>query len=105
MVGHTGVYEAGIKAVECVDEQIGRILDKSKQKDYSIVLTSDHGNVELMRDKNGKALTNHTTFDVYCFVVDDEVKELKNGKLCNIAPTVLKLMGLEIPKEMEEPLF
>ncbi len=105
MVGHTGVYEAGIKAVEAVDNEIGRILEKSKEKEYSIVLTSDHGNVEMMKDKNGNILTNHTTLDVFCFVVDKDVKKIKNGGLSNIAPTVLKLMGLQIPKEMDEPLF
>ncbi len=105
MVGHTGVYEAGIKAVEAVDNEIGRILEKSKEKEYSIVLTSDHGNVEMMKDKNDNVLTNHTTLDVFCFVVDKDVKKIKNGGLSNIAPTVLKLMGLDIPKEMDEPLF
>ena len=105
MVGHTGVYEAGIKAVEAVDNEIGRILEKSKQKGYSIVLTSDHGNVEMMKDESGNVLTNHTTFDVFCFVIDKDVKKIKNGGLSNIAPTVLKLMGLDIPKEMDKPLF
>lgn len=105
MVGHTGVYEAGIKAVEAVDNEIGRILKKSQEKDYSIVLTSDHGNVEMMKDENGNTLTNHTTLDVFCFVVDKDVKKIKNGGLSNIAPTVLKLMGLPKPKEMDEALF
>ena len=105
MVGLTGVYEAGIKAVEAVDEQIGLILDKAKSKDYSIVLVSDHGNVEEMKDKEGKTLTNHTIYDVFCFIVDKDVKKVKNGGLNNIAPTVLKLMGLEIPKEMDEALI
>lgn len=104
MVGHTGVYEAGIKAVEAVDEQLGKILAKSKQKNYSIVLTSDHGNCEMMKDVNGNTLTNHTVGDVYCFVIDKDTKEIKNGGLNNIAPTILKLMGLNIPKEMDEPL-
>ncbi|QOG13236.1 2,3-bisphosphoglycerate-independent phosphoglycerate mutase [Arcobacter sp. FWKO B] len=104
MVGHTGVYEAGIKAVEAVDEQIGKILNLGKEKGYSFVITSDHGNCEMMRDDNGETLTNHTVGDVYCFVVDENVKEIKNGGLNNIAPTVLKLMNLEIPKEMDEPL-
>jgi len=105
MVGHTGIYEAGIKAVEAVDNEIGRILDKSKEKDYSIVLTSDHGNVEMMKDEKGNILTNHTTLDVFCFVIDKDVKKIKNGGLSNIAPTVLKLMGLKKPQEMDEALF
>jgi 2,3-bisphosphoglycerate-independent phosphoglycerate mutase len=58
----------------------------------------------MMRDSDGNTLTNHTVGDVYCFIVDDNVKSIKNGGLNNIAPTVLKLMGLNIPKEMDEPL-
>ena len=105
MVGHTGIYEAGIKAVETVDNEIGQILEKAKEKGYSIILTSDHGNCEQMKDKSGKTLTNHTVGDVYCFVVDENVKEVKQGSLNNIAPTVLKLMNLDIPEEMDEALI
>ncbi len=105
MVGHTGNFQAAIKAVEAVDKELGLILKKAKEKNYSLVITSDHGNCEQMRDNDGNILTNHTTFDVFCFVVDDKVKNIKNGGLNNIAPTVLKLMGLKIPKEMDEALF
>jgi 2,3-bisphosphoglycerate-independent phosphoglycerate mutase len=58
-----------------------------------------------MRDENGEVLTNHTVGDVFCFVINDEVKTLKDGGLNNIAPTILKMMNLEIPKEMDGPLF
>ena len=105
MVGHTGVYEAAIKAVEAVDYELGLILEEAKKENYNIVLTSDHGNCEMMKDENGNTLTNHTVGDVYCFVIAPNVKEVKNGSLNNIAPTVLKLMGLDIPKEMDEPLI
>ncbi|MDX4059751.1 2,3-bisphosphoglycerate-independent phosphoglycerate mutase [Aliarcobacter skirrowii] len=105
MVGHTGVYEAAIKAVEAVDYELGLILEEAKNSNYNIVLTSDHGNCEMMRDENGNTLTNHTVGDVYCFVIAPNVKEVKTGSLNNIAPTVLKLMGLDIPKEMDEPLI
>ncbi|MDD3025542.1 MAG: 2,3-bisphosphoglycerate-independent phosphoglycerate mutase [Aliarcobacter skirrowii] len=105
MVGHTGVYEAAIKAVEAVDYELGLILEEAKKENYNIVLTSDHGNCEMMRDENGNTLTNHTVGDVYCFVIAPNVKEVKTGSLNNIAPTVLKLMGLDIPKEMDEPLI
>jgi len=105
MVGHTGVYEAGIKAVEVVDKELGMIIKKAKQKDYNLVLTSDHGNCEMMKDDSGKVLTNHTVGDVYCFILSDKVTEVKEGSLNNIAPTVLKLMELQIPKEMDEALF
>lgn len=105
MVGHTGVYDAGIKAVEAVDKELGIIIDKAKNNGYNIVLTSDHGNCEMMKDENGKTLTNHTVGDVYCFVIAAGVTKVKEGALNNIAPTVLKLMGIEIPKEMDEPLI
>lgn len=105
MVGHTGVYEAAIKAVEAVDYELGLILEEAKKEDYNIVLTSDHGNCEMMRDENGNTLTNHTVGDVYCFVIAPNVKKVKEGSLNNIAPTVLKLMQLPIPKEMDEPLI
>ncbi|QKF59908.1 2,3-bisphosphoglycerate-independent phosphoglycerate mutase [Aliarcobacter lanthieri] len=105
MVGHTGVFEAAVKAVESVDKEIGLILDVAKQEDYNIILTSDHGNCEMMRDDEGNILTNHTVGDVYCFVMAKNVTKVKNGSLNNIAPTVLKLMNLDIPKEMDEPLI
>ena len=105
MVGHTGVYEAAIKAVEAVDYELGLILEEAKKENYNIVLTSDHGNCEMMRDENGNTLTNHTVGDVYCFVISPNITKVKEGSLNNIAPTVLKLMGLDIPKEMDEPLI
>ena len=105
MVGHTGVYEAAIKAVEAVDYELGLILEEAKKENYNIVLTSDHGNCEMMRDENGNTLTNHTVGDVYCFVIAPNVTKVKEGSLNNIAPTVLKLMQLPIPKEMDEPLI
>jgi 2,3-bisphosphoglycerate-independent phosphoglycerate mutase len=105
MVGHTGVYEAGIKAVEAVDRELGLILEKAKEKGYSVLITSDHGNCEMMQDEDGNTLTNHTVGDVFCFVIAPNVTKIQDGGLNNIAPTVLKLMGLEIPKEMDEPLI
>ena len=105
MVGHTGVYEAAIKAVEAVDYELGLILEEAKKENYNIVLTSDHGNCEMMKDENGNTLTNHTVGDVYCFVIAPNITKVKEGSLNNIAPTVLKLMGLDIPEEMDEPLI
>jgi 2,3-bisphosphoglycerate-independent phosphoglycerate mutase len=105
MVGHTGNFEAAIKAVEAVDTQLGRILDKAKEKDYSVVITSDHGNCEEMRDANGNVLTNHTVGKVWCFVDAKGVKKVEAGALNNIAPTVLKLMEIEIPQEMDHALI
>jgi 2,3-bisphosphoglycerate-independent phosphoglycerate mutase len=105
MVGHTGVFDAAVKAVEAVDYELGLILDIAKELNYNVILTSDHGNCEMMKDVDGNTLTNHTVGDVYCFVIAQNVDVVKSGSLNNIAPTVLKLMNLEIPKEMDEPLI
>jgi len=105
MVGHTGNYDAAIKGVEAVDEQLGRIVDAVQRNGYAMVLTSDHGNCEEMRDDAGNILTNHTVGKVWCFVMDDSVTHVHPGALNNVAPTVLKLMGLEIPAEMDAPLI
>lgn len=104
MVGHTGSLEAAIHAVQAVDAELGRLFEKAKEVGYSIVLTSDHGNCEQMFDAQGSKLTNHTTFEVYGFVMDKRVQNVQKGGLNNIAPTVLKLMGLAIPSEMDQPL-
>lgn len=105
MVGHTGNFEAATKAVEAVDGELGRIIEAAKRNDYAMVLTSDHGNCEEMRDDAGNTLTNHTVGKVWCFVMADGVKEVHPGALNNIAPTVLKLMGIEKPAEMDSPLI
>lgn len=105
MVGHTGNFNAAIKAVEAVDTELGKIYQKCKEKNYALVLTSDHGNCEKMRDEAGNILPNHTVGEVWCFIAAPSVKELRDGSLDNIAPTVLKLLGLPIPKEMSQPLF
>ncbi len=105
MVGHTGDFEAAKKAVTTVDAELGKILQKAKEKDYAVVLTSDHGNCEEMRDDEGHMLTNHTVGKVWCFVVADGVSKVEAGGLNNIAPTVLQLMGLKIPSEMDHSLI
>ena len=106
MVGHTGNYEAACKAVSAVDSELGKIIAKAEEKNYAIVLTSDHGNCEEMKDVNGNVLTNHTVGEVWCYVLADGVENLKDGGgLNNIAPTVLEIMGLEVPKEMDDSLL
>ncbi len=105
MVGHTGDFEAAIKGVEAVDKELGKIIKVAQEEGYALVLTSDHGNCELMKDKDGNVLTNHTLCDVFCFVMSEGITEVKNGGLNNIAPTILKLMNLPIPAEMDEPLI
>ena len=105
MVGHTGDEEAAKVAVTTVDTQLGNIIKKAKEKDYAVVITSDHGNCEEMKDEDGNTLTNHTTGKVWCFVMADGVTKVESGGLNNIAPTVLKLMDIEIPSEMDHTLI
>lgn len=104
MVGHTGNYDAAIKAVETVDTELGRVIDKAAQTGYSFLLTSDHGNCEAMWDEEGNKLTNHTVGKVWAFVIAEGVTKVYPGGLNNIAPTVLKLMGIEAPADMDEAL-
>lgn len=100
MVGHTGVMEAAVKAVETVDDCIGRIVaETEKHDDLVLLVTADHGNADCMFDANGKVNTAHTTNPVP-FVVCEEGISLENGRLADIAPTILQLMGLEQPAEM-----
>ncbi len=104
MVGHTGDIEASKIAVTTVDEQLGKIIAKAKEQDYAVVITSDHGNCEEMKDDEGNILTNHTVGKVWCFVIADGVTKVEAGGLNNIAPTVLTLMDIEIPAEMDHSL-
>ncbi|MCF6309992.1 MAG: 2,3-bisphosphoglycerate-independent phosphoglycerate mutase [Sulfurimonas sp.] len=105
MVGHTGNFEAAKIAVTTVDTQLGKIMKKAKEQGYAVVITSDHGNCEEMRDDDGNVLTNHTVGKVWCFVEADGVTKVETGGLNNIAPTVLKLMNIEVPQEMDHALI
>ena len=104
MVGHTGVLNAAIKAVEKVDACVGRVVDATLAAGGSLVVTADHGNCEQMIDpETGGPHTAHTTYQVPLIVVDPEFvgKPLREGgRLADITPTVLALMGLEVPPEM-----
>ncbi|MDG1272903.1 MAG: 2,3-bisphosphoglycerate-independent phosphoglycerate mutase [Alphaproteobacteria bacterium] len=103
MVGHTGDLKAAIKAVETVDECIGYLVQELKKIDGLMFLTSDHGNCEMMYDTNTQTThTSHTTNLVPTVLVNasSEVFELKNGKLADVAPTLLELLGLPIPQSM-----
>ncbi len=100
MVGHTGVMEAAVKAVETVDTCIGSITEElEKHPDTVLLVTADHGNADCMFDESGKVNTAHTTNPVPFIVTMDGVS-LKPGRLADIAPTILDVMGLEQPKEM-----
>ncbi len=101
MVGHTGVWEAAIKAVETVDECVGKIVPEALANDYAIFLTADHGNSDYLVNDDGSPNTAHTLNLVPLFLISNDYKgALKAGKLGDIAPTILKYMGLPIPAEM-----
>jgi len=101
MVGHTGVFEAAIKAVETVDKCVERVVTTALQHDYAIFLTADHGNADYMINEDGSPNTAHTLNPVPLFVIDNEWRgKLKPGKLADIAPSILTMMELPIPKEM-----
>ena len=102
MVGHTGVMEAAVKACETVDTCVGKIINEAKKQDVAVVLTADHGNAECMEDSVTHApYTAHTTNPVPLFVINAGDIELRDtGALCDIAPTVLDILGVEKPKEM-----
>ena len=99
MVGHTGVLEAAIKAVETVDKNLKLIYDKVMELDGILIVTADHGNCEEMLDDNNNIVTSHTTNPVP-FIVTKQGLKLHEGKLGDIAPTILDLMNIEKPKEM-----
>ena len=101
MVGHTGVWEAAIKAVETVNECVEKVVKTALENDYSIFLTADHGNSDYMINEDGSPNTAHTLNPVPFFIIDKEWKgKIRPGKLGDIAPTILKMMGLKIPIEM-----
>lgn len=101
MVGHTGILEAAKKACAVVDGCVGKIADKAKEKDIVMLLTADHGNAEVMADVAGAVQTAHTTNEVPFVVINGGDIELReNGALCDVAPTILKIMGIQQPEEM-----
>jgi len=101
MVGHTGVWEAAIKAAETVDKCVEKVVTTGLANGYTIFLTADHGNSDYLINEDGSPNTAHTLNPVPLFIIDKEWKgTIKPGKLGDIAPTILKMMGLPIPKEM-----
>jgi 2,3-bisphosphoglycerate-independent phosphoglycerate mutase len=100
MVGHTGVQNAIVKACETVDNCLEKLVKCLTELDYSIIIIADHGNADKMKNKDGSAHTAHTVNMVPVIVVDQNVKVVENGKLADIAPSILKLMEIDKPKEM-----
>ncbi len=100
MVGHTGVYEAIIKAVKAVDECAKAVVETAKANGYTVLVTADHGNADYAINSDGTPNTAHSLNPVPFIVVSDTVKSVQNGVLADVAPTVLKLMGIEQPADM-----
>ena len=108
MVGHTGVYTAVTKTVECIDKLVGRVVEAAIAHDYVVLLTADHGNADYEVNPDGTPNTAHSLNTVQFVVINagDAVKTVKDGALCNVAPTILKLMGIPQPAAMTaEPLI
>lgn len=101
MVGHTGVFEAAVKACETVDQCNEAVTEVARKNGYAIIIIADHGNADVMINEDGTPNTAHTTNLVPCILVDDSYHgKIKDGKLGDLAPTILTLMGIPIPKEM-----
>lgn len=108
MIGHTGNFESAKEAIKCVEKQAYALALATIMAGGDCIITADHGNAELMFDKNGNKITSHTTNPVPLFLASEKHKNVKLAKKCSIAsvaPTVLKLLGIEIPSNMEKPLF
>ena len=102
MVGHTGILEAAIKACETVDACARDVITTGQEHGYSSIVIADHGNCETMKNEDGSPNTAHTTNPVPVIVVDNDIKTVKNGILGDIAPTILDMMGVAKPQEMDQ---
>jgi 2,3-bisphosphoglycerate-independent phosphoglycerate mutase len=100
MVGHTGVFSAVVKALETVDSCLKQVVEAGKKHNYSFIIIADHGNADYMVNPDGTPNTAHTTNPVPCILIDDRYTKIRNGRLADIAPTLLKLMDIGVPKEM-----
>ncbi len=101
MVAHTGNIPATVRALEACDVCIGKILEKAQENFYELVITSDHGNCEFMKDTEGNVMTSHTTNKVPFVICSDEYKLKKDGSLKDVIPTVIDMFGISKPKEMD----
>ena len=102
MVGHTGVMEAAIKACEVIDECVKDVVTEALENDYTTILIADHGNCETMINPDGTPNTAHTTNPVPIILIDKDLTSINDGILGDIAPTVLKLIGITQPDAMTQ---
>jgi 2,3-bisphosphoglycerate-independent phosphoglycerate mutase len=100
MVGHTGIYDAIVKAVKAVDECVGQVIKAARSQGYDILIISDHGNADMAINEDGTPNTAHSLNPVPSILVSDDYKSIKEGILADVAPTLLTIMGIPIPKEM-----
>ena len=100
MVGHTGIYDAILKAVHAVDECVEKVVESAKANNYSVMIIADHGNADYALNNDNSPNTAHTTNPVPCILVDDDIKKVNNGILADVAPTLLSLMGMDVPGDM-----
>jgi 2,3-bisphosphoglycerate-independent phosphoglycerate mutase len=100
MVGHTGVFDAVVKAVETADYYASKVVETGRANGYSFIILADHGNSEFMVNNDGSANTAHTTNLVPCILIDDDYTKIADGKLGDIGPTILKMMQIDIPEIM-----
>lgn len=105
MVGHTGNYTAVQKAIETVDECCRRVVEAGLKNNYSFIIIADHGNAEFMINPDGSPNTAHTRNPVPCILIDKDCKKITNGKLADLAPTILKILELKVPGEMTGSLL
>jgi 2,3-bisphosphoglycerate-independent phosphoglycerate mutase len=100
MVGHTGDYNAIMKAVETVDDCTKQVVEVGLLNDYAFVIISDHGNADFAINPDGSPNTAHSTNPVPCFTINTGFEKIENGILGDVAPTILKIMEVEVPEEM-----
>ena len=102
MVGHTGSFEAAVKACETIDKCVKKVITSCIKTDYTVLLISDHGNCDMMMNEDGSPNTAHTKNLVPLILINSEYKSISDGILADIAPTILKIMNIEIPSEMTQ---
>jgi len=95
MVGHTGIYSAILEALATVDKCVKEVVETAVAHNYSVIIIADHGNADFVINADGTPNTAHSLNPVPCFLIDKNYKKINNGKLCDIAPTILKIMEMK----------